>query len=216
MGRTRNYAVRVSVHDAQKGKVAVIVFSDEVMRMFPQNTSFVSLRRVEDRLAFVPHESRTERGAVVLKNNKLMVSTTSACAKALDFCGEYDDIVQAANGMLFVKLSQKRGYDTVLPTRFGDIHPNYDPGTEARAQDRASEATTQQKAVVAETATPVECTLVKVLASTIQNMRADKQRLETQIVEFEQKLESLREQYRRCDDAITTYQLALAVAKGEQ
>lgn len=118
----RNYAMRVNVYKTTNGQNGLVSLSEETMKLFTK--PYVTVKKWSDRLAFVPWETKTGQGMYVVSNGKIQMGMPSDCELLKEFCGEYDDVVQTENGMVYVKLSDRRDFKTVGASILGTKHTN--------------------------------------------------------------------------------------------
>lgn len=108
----RDYKIRINVRPLRgyAGKLyAFVSLSDETRALFDK--PYVSVKRMQDRLAFVPWDNKTEgRGTVAVGCNTLQFGLQTDCEKMQDFCGEYDLVNKTDAGVVFVKLADRKPF----------------------------------------------------------------------------------------------------------
>jgi len=107
----RGYKIRINVRPSKRyeGKLyAYVALSDETREMFDK--PYVSVKRMHDRLAFVPWEYKTGNGTVAVSGNSLQFGLQADCEKMQDFCGEYNLVNKTDNGVVFVKLADRKPF----------------------------------------------------------------------------------------------------------
>lgn len=115
--REKNYKMRVAVYDTTAGETAIIELGDGVGKMFPK--PFVELRRMNDRIGFVPRDDKNTRGVAAIREDRLQFATKENCDKLRDFCGEYDKVHITDGGVVFLKLDDKKDYTIISAPRRG-------------------------------------------------------------------------------------------------
>lgn len=117
----RQYAVRIIINTNSDGKRnGVVTFGTEAARRLREerDATYVSLKRMNDRLAFVPWDNKGSKDGVVLlsKTDMLQFSRPDDLEMLEAFEGEYDGLLE--NGRLFYVVQDKvRPWTTVLPAR---------------------------------------------------------------------------------------------------
>lgn len=108
MAENKRYQLRISVMPLTETRnYANVSFSDDVKAMFTKE--YLSVKRMQDRLAFVPWDNKTGYGTVAISDrNIIQFGLQSDCDKMMDFCGEYDIVNRTDNGVVFVKLEDHR------------------------------------------------------------------------------------------------------------
>ena len=124
MSKSR-YKMRINVYDTNGKRYGYISLSEDVAAMFDK--PYVSIKRMQDRLAFVPWDNKTEQGIVSVSNGKIQFGLQSDCDKAQDFCGQYYLVNKTDSGIVFVKLADRHPFDRELPER---VHTPHDKCTE--------------------------------------------------------------------------------------
>ena len=110
MGRELGYGMRISVYDRFGRYDGIVNLSENVAKMFEK--PYVEIRRMQDRLAFVPWDKKTGKGLYLINNAKIQFSQQFDCEKALDFCGEWEEdmVAKTDNGVVFVKLGDMKPF----------------------------------------------------------------------------------------------------------
>ena len=117
----RRYKMRINVRTLKNGnRYACVTVSDDVAAMIDK--PYVSVKRMQDRLAFVPWDNKTGYGTVVLNNNTLQFGVQEDCEKMLDFCGQYYLVNKTDSGIVFVKLADRHPFDREVVEYNGSTH----------------------------------------------------------------------------------------------
>lgn len=118
----RNYKIRINVHKLTDDRLhAMVSLADDVIEMFG-GKPYVSVKRMQDRLAFVPWDNKTGRGMVAISNNSLQFGVQSDCEKMKDFCGEYTLVGNNESGIVYVKLEDRRPFEREYEREKGIKH----------------------------------------------------------------------------------------------
>lgn len=105
----RNYKIRINVKPTTgKRWRAQVALSDEAVALFDK--PYVSVKRMQDRLAFCQWDNKTGQGMSVLNNNILQFGVLEDCEKMKDFCGEYNLVTKTDSGIVFVKLADRKPF----------------------------------------------------------------------------------------------------------
>ena len=113
--------MRINVRTLKSGnRYACVTMSDEVAAMIDK--PYVSVKRMQDRLAFVPWDNKTGNGTVVLSNNTLQFGVQEDCEKMLDFCGQYYLVNKTDSGIVYVKLADRHPFDREVVEYNGSTH----------------------------------------------------------------------------------------------
>lgn len=124
MSKSR-YKMRINVYDTNGKRYGYISLSEDVAAMFDK--PYVSIKRMQDRLALVPWDNKTEQGIVSVSNGKIQFGLQSDCDKVQDFCGQYYLVNKTDSGIVFVKLADRHPFDREFPER---VHTPHDKCTE--------------------------------------------------------------------------------------
>lgn len=130
MAENKQYQLRISVMPLTETRnYANVSFSDDVKAMFSKE--YLSVKRMQDRLAFVPWDNKTGYGTVAISGrNIVQFGLQNDCDKMMDFCGEYDIVNRTDNGVVFVKLEDRRPlkkWNKDIEERFREV--SHDPVT---------------------------------------------------------------------------------------
>ena len=200
--KSKNYSMRVNVYKTASGYTGYVTLCEEALSMF-NGKQYVSISRMQNRLAFVPHDYKSGRGEVSIRNSRIQFGMQSDCEMLQDFCGEYDTINRTETGVVFIKLEDKRGYDNVGAVQSGIPHKS-----------------TSRKAVKSEEPKVVKkqptMSLADMLQTAVDHAKEELRKLESERIAISKRLEQIARLQAQTNDAITAYQLALSVAKGEQ
>lgn len=120
--RAKTYQMRICAHGYKDKKKVYVSFSDETLAMFTK--PYISVKRMQDRLAFMQWDTKTGQGFSAICNGMLRFAKQTDCEKMLDFCGEYALVTQTDNGIVFVKLEDRLPFTTVVTTATdgNDVH----------------------------------------------------------------------------------------------
>lgn len=183
-----NYKIRINV-TGKEYKCGYVSLSEEVMQYF--KSPYYSVKRMNDRLMFIPWNEKTERGIVVLGNNTLQFGLQSDCEKMKDFCGEYYLYSTNENGAVWVKLE--------------DRHP-----FEREYKDR--DASKRDK--VAMNLGGNVPTLTELLEKAIEEKQKELEPISNDIKEAQALLDELQEKWHEVNDQLKAYCTAYNIAKG--
>lgn len=101
-----NYSMRINVAIESSGrKRAVIYLPQETQDLFSK--PYISVRRMNDRLAFIQWDKKTERGMCAISKGVIQYGVESDVEKIEDFVGEYDVVNRTDNGVVFIKMDDK-------------------------------------------------------------------------------------------------------------
>lgn len=101
-----NYSMRINVAIESSGrKRAVIYLPQETQNLFSK--PYISVRRMNDRLAFMQWDNKTERGMCAISKGVIQFGVESDVEKIEDFVGEYDVVNSTDNGVVFIKMEDK-------------------------------------------------------------------------------------------------------------
>ena len=110
-----NYKIRINV-TGDGYKSGNVTLSEEVMQYFTH--PYYSVKRMGDRLMFIPWGKKTERGIVALGNNSLQFGVKSDCETMKDFCGEYYLFgANSSNGEVWVRLEDRHPFKKEVTSR---------------------------------------------------------------------------------------------------
>lgn len=102
-----NYKLRINVYERNGQLAAYCSISDETMELFTH--PYYSVKRMQDRLAFMPWEHKG-RGMVRLGDGTLQYGVQEDCEKMKDFCGEYWLVGNNDKGVVWVKLEDRHPF----------------------------------------------------------------------------------------------------------
>jgi hypothetical protein len=104
------YNIRINVRTLKNGNLySYVSMSEEVAALFEK--PYVSVKRMNDRLAFCQWDNKTGRGEVTINNGRLQFGVQADCEKMQDFCGQYYLYGKTDSGVIYVKLEDRRPFD---------------------------------------------------------------------------------------------------------
>lgn len=182
-----NYKIRINV--TGKGyKSGNVSLSEEVMQYFTH--PYYSVKRMKDRLMFIPWDNKTERGIVALGNNALQFGLCSDCEKMKDFCGEYYLYSINENGAVWVKLEDRHPFKREVTSR---ENVKYDKVADTDAS---------------------EVTLAELLEKAIEEKQKELEPISNDIKEAQALLDELQEKWHEVNEQLKAYCSAYNIAKG--
>jgi len=110
--KPKQYKMRICIHGTKDKKRIYVSFNDDTLAMFTK--PYVSVKRMQDRLAFMQWDTKTGQGFSAISNGMLRFSKQTDCEKMFDFCGEYNVVTKTDNGVVYVKLCDRMPLTTVV------------------------------------------------------------------------------------------------------
>lgn len=115
------YKIRINVRRLQNGNLySYVSLSEDVAALFEK--PYVSVKRMNDRLAFCQWDKRAGRGEVTLNNGRLQFGVQADCEKMQDFCGQYYLYGKTDSGVIYVKLEDRHPFDREVGEYHGSKH----------------------------------------------------------------------------------------------
>lgn len=198
-----NYKIRINV-TGKEYKCGYVSLSEEVMQYF--KSPYYSVKRMNDRLMFIPWNEKTERGIVVLGNNTLQFGLQSDCEKMKDFCGEYYLYSTNEKGAVWVKLEDRHPFEREYKDR------------DASKRDKVAMPTVPEVLHLDEQ--PVMYlsgnvpTLAELLEKAIEEKQKELEPISNDIKEAQALLDELQEKWDAVNNQLKAYCTAYNIAKG--
>ena len=201
----RNYKLRINACDSYQYTRVMVSFPDAVAPMFEK--PYVSVKRMQDRLAFVPWDTKTEQGIVAVGKNIIHFSKKADAEKMADFFGQYNLVGKTDSGIVYVKLCDRKPFDREYKDR---------------KRTPFAKCTDPEPETVPEiTAIPSRETFIntnELLVGTLKKMIDEKVRKRTDIGreldKMDEEIRKLREQYIKLSNEVDAFQKALTYAEG--
>lgn len=193
---SRTYKMRIAVYETTQGCPAgSVVISGDTYSMFTK--PYVQLKRIGDRLGFIPRDNvgNGRVGIVAVRPDKFQFTFSAAVEKLREFCGEYDTVNVTDNGVVFIRLADRKDYTRTTSGTKGCFHSKKQ---EPKKPEEPVEDIQQEEPVpetpVVETQIPFDDNgLEKNLLSAIKDMQeavdefTRQKREAEQLIEFYQK-----------------------------
>ena len=193
----RDYAVRIAVYTKGNGKESVCVtFNDDTYLALLDFGRYFTIKRMNDRLAFVGWKNKTERGMAHLDNNMLQFNVPSDVELAKEFAGQYNVMINANDKMMYVSLEDRRDFSVTLPPVNG------------RKLDETLSAKPAEQ-----TAAP---SLTDMLQTAINTCETELKDLERKIDEAKEVYNDLVRKLKAKDEETKAYRNALYAARGKE
>lgn len=189
----RGYKIRINVKKVSGNEDRLycnVSFPDEARELFKK--PYVSAKRMQDRLAFVPWDNKTGRGTVAVGANSIQFGLQSDCEKMQDFCGEYNLVNTTDNGIVFVKLADRKPFKRELDTT---------PSTH--------DSCPKDVPVVAQPAS-----IKDVLRDAIERKKEDVKKAAEEVVAAENLLAEAKERLAKITDELSAYYVVLNAETG--
>lgn len=193
------YKIRINIYETKLGRRVYVRLAGDTYKMFPK--PYVELRRIQDRIGFVPRDQQNNSGIVAIRENKLQFALETDCRKMEDFCGEYDEVNVTESGVVFLKLSDKKPYSQVRKPRLGMV-----------CEKEHGRSFVENPVKPKELPEPTE--LAEMLEREVDRERGRRQGLEQRLVEIEAERKRIVEQINDADRKIAAYENAVGFARG--
>lgn len=193
----RDYAVRIAVYTKGNGNECVCVtFNDDAHLALLDFGRYFTIKRMNDRLAFVGWKNKTGRGMAHLNNNMLQFSVPSDIEIAKEFAGQYNVMRSANDKMMFVSLEDRKDFAVTLPQVNG-----------RKMDETLSAKPTEQTATTS---------LTEMLQTAINACETELKDLERKIDEAKEVYNNLIRELKAKDEETKAYRNALYAARGKE
>lgn len=193
----RNYDVRIAhVKNTNNTEKITITFGEGIVRKL--GAAYLSIRRVDDKLVFIPHQVKGQYNGIVKVTtdpDRAQFGRVEDIVVLLDFLGEFP-IKKNEQNMYYIELGDKSG--------FTEVHAN--KGGRAVAETPKPLATPK----------PIKASvLIDALEAALDECRAEWQKLEVQRKRLDEEMKALMDKMNKINEEAQAYKAALKIAKGE-
>lgn len=181
------YKMRINVRTLTNGSLySYVSMSDDVAAMFTK--PYVSVKRMQDRLAFCQWDKKTGQGTVKVGKNSLQFGVQEDCEKIKDFCGQYYLVNKTDSEIVFVKLADRHPFDKEVGEYNSSPH------------DKCSELPKEA---------PHSATLAEMIDEAIKRKQGEVDRAAEEVVAAENILKDAKERFDKLSEELSAYYTVL-------